>query len=45
MNILFIMCDTLRADFLGCYGNNWIRTPGIDLPPSEGAVFTGRYMY
>jgi arylsulfatase A-like enzyme len=43
MNILFIMCDTLRADFLGCYGNDWIRTPNIDKLSSEGVVFTGCY--
>ena len=43
MNILFIMCDTLRADYLGYYGNRWIRTPNIDRLASEGAVFTGCY--
>ena len=43
MNTLFIMCDTLRADFLGCYGNDWIHTPNIDQLASEGVVFTGCY--
>jgi len=29
-NILFIMCDQLRRDYLGCYGNPALRTPTID---------------
>jgi arylsulfatase A-like enzyme len=29
-NILFITCDQLRKDALGCYGNPVIRTPNID---------------
>jgi len=30
MNLIFVVTDTLRADYLGCYGNPWIRTPNID---------------
>ncbi|GIT71039.1 MAG: hypothetical protein Ct9H300mP28_08530 [Pseudomonadota bacterium] len=29
-NILFIMCDQLRADYLSCYGHPFINTPNID---------------
>ena len=29
MNIILIISDTLRKDYLGCYGNDWVRTPGI----------------
>ncbi|MDA1310963.1 MAG: sulfatase-like hydrolase/transferase, partial [Proteobacteria bacterium] len=29
-NILFIMCDQLRADYLSCYGHPYIQTPHID---------------
>jgi len=43
MNVLFIMTDTLRADYLGCYGNEWIQTPNIDNLAAESAVFTGCY--
>ncbi|MFZ3235814.1 MAG: hypothetical protein WA417_21205 [Stellaceae bacterium] len=25
-NILFIMCDQLRFDYLGCYGHPFLRT-------------------
>lgn len=30
MNIVFLMPDQLRPDFLGCYGADFIRTPHID---------------
>lgn len=30
MNVILIISDTLRRDHLGCYGNDWIRTPHLD---------------
>ncbi len=30
MNVVFLMPDQLRPDFLGCYGAGFIRTPHID---------------
>jgi len=38
-NILFIMCDQLRADALGCTGG-WVKTPNIDRLAREGARFS-----
>ncbi len=35
-NILFITCDQLRKDALGCYGNSVIRTPQIDSIAERG---------
>ena len=29
-NLIFLMPDQLRADFLSCYGANFIETPHID---------------
>ena len=29
MNIIIIIADTFRADHLGCYGNDWIKTPHL----------------
>lgn len=38
-NILFIMCDQLRADALGCTGN-WVKTPNIDRIAREAVRFS-----
>ena len=40
MNVLMIMLDSLRRDHVGCYGNDWIRTPNIDKFSKECVVFT-----
>jgi arylsulfatase A-like enzyme len=42
-NILLITADTLRADFLGCYGRGDIETPGLDRLAGEGALFEQAY--
>jgi len=42
-NILFIMCDQLRADYLGCTGHPEINTPNIDKLASKGVSFTRAY--
>ncbi len=39
-NILFIMCDQLRADYLGVAGHPFLRTPAIDALAAEGVMFT-----
>jgi arylsulfatase A-like enzyme len=39
MNVIVIINDSLRRDHLGCYGNEWIKTPHIDRLASESAVF------
>ena len=38
-NVLFIMCDQLRADYLGCTGHPRMRTPVIDALAREGVLF------
>jgi len=40
LNILLIIIDTLRADHLGCYGYQGIKTPNIDRLAREGVLFT-----
>lgn len=42
-NILFIMADQLRADYLGCNGHPTIRTPTIDGLAALGVNFTRAY--
>ncbi|MGB7317806.1 MAG: sulfatase-like hydrolase/transferase, partial [Planktotalea sp.] len=43
-NILFIMCDQLRYDYLSCYGNTRLQTPNIDLLAQQGVRFTNAYV-
>ena len=43
-NILWIMCDQLRFDYLGCYGHPTIRTPNIDALARRGVRFTHAYV-
>jgi arylsulfatase A-like enzyme len=38
-NILFIMCDQLRADHLGCYGHPYLATKNIDALAARGVRF------
>jgi len=38
-NVLFIMCDQLRYDYLGCTGHPSIRTPNIDRLAQRGVNF------
>lgn len=42
-NILFIICDQLRADYLACYGHPSIRTPVIDALARRGVRFSSAY--
>ena len=42
-NLLLIMCDQLRADVLGCYGNDYVKTPNIDRLAEKGVTFNRAY--
>lgn len=42
-NILFIMCDQLRSDYLGCTGHPTIRTPNIDKLAERGVLFSNAF--
>ncbi len=43
-NILFIMCDQLRWDYLSCYGHPNLHTPNIDALAARGVRFTRAYV-
>jgi arylsulfatase A-like enzyme len=43
-NILFIMCDQLRWDYLSCYGHPTLNTPNIDWLASQGVRFNKAYV-
>ncbi|MYE89353.1 sulfatase-like hydrolase/transferase [Candidatus Poribacteria bacterium] len=42
-NIIFIMPDQLRADFLSCYGAEFIDTPHIDALGTQGVRYSRAY--
>ena len=42
-NILFIMCDQLRWDYLSCYGHLKLHTPNIDFLAQKGVRFDNAY--
>jgi arylsulfatase A-like enzyme len=42
-NILFIMCDQLRADYLSCAGHPTLETPNIDALAARGVRFDRAY--
>lgn len=43
MRILYIDCDSLRSDHLGCYGYDRETSPNIDRIADEGRRFTNYY--
>ena len=43
-NILFIMCDQLRADHLSCYGHPRLHTPHLDGLAQRGVLFDHAYV-
>jgi arylsulfatase A-like enzyme len=43
-NVLFIMCDQLRADYLSCYGHPHLHTPNIDALAARGMRFTQAFV-
>jgi len=43
MNIILIISDTFRRDYLGCYGNKWISTPNLDRFAKKSVIFDRAY--
>ena len=44
MNVLFIMADQLRWDYLSCYGAKHMHTPNLDWLASQGVQFDRAYV-
>ena len=44
MNVIFVLCDTLRQDHLGCYGNRVVQTPNLDRLSRMGVTFDNSYL-
>jgi len=43
VNLLLIVSDTFRWDYIGAYGNKSIQTPALDALASESALFMDAY--
>lgn len=43
-NIMFIMFDQLRWDYLGCTGHPYLKTPHLDRLANKGLRFTNAYV-
>ena len=43
MNVVVLMLDTLRPDYLGCGGHPEVRTPHMDRIAAEGAFLERAY--
>ena len=43
-NVLFIMCDQLRWDYLSCYGHEHLHTPNIDALADRGVRYARSYV-
>lgn len=39
-NVVIVILDSLRKDFVGAYGNEWIQTPNMDALAAESLRFT-----
>jgi arylsulfatase A-like enzyme len=42
-NAVVICADTFRADHIGAYGNDWIRTPNLNQLASQGITFQNAF--
>ncbi len=43
-NVLFVMCDQLRRDFVSCYGSSPVPTPHLDRLAASGVRFDNAYV-
>jgi len=44
MNVIILVCDTFRYDYLGCNGNEWIGTEDLDRFARRAACFDQHYV-
>jgi arylsulfatase A-like enzyme len=42
-NVLFVLCDDIRPDAVGCYGSAHVKTPRIDTLAAEGVRFANAF--
>jgi len=44
MKTLFLVLDTVRRDYLGFHGNDWVQTPNLDWLARTGFVFENHWV-
>jgi arylsulfatase A-like enzyme len=44
MRALFLVMDTVRRDFLSCYGNTWVHTPNLAKLAARGVTFENHFV-
>ncbi|MBC7966000.1 MAG: sulfatase [Fuerstia sp.] len=42
-NVLYILCDDLRPEAVGCFGSEHVKTPHIDALAKRGVTFTNTF--
>ncbi len=42
-NVIVVVTDTLQFNYLGCYGNDWIKTPNYDRFALQATLFENCY--
>jgi arylsulfatase A-like enzyme len=43
-NVIVVMLDSLQFNYVGAYGNTWIKTPNLDRLAREGVLFENNYI-
>ncbi len=43
MNVVLIILDSLQKNYVGAYGNKWIKTPNLDRLAKDSCIFTNAY--
>ena len=43
MNVVLLIVDSLQKNYIGAYGNRWIKTPNMDRLAKESCIFTNVY--
>ena len=44
MNVVLVIMDSVRKDHVGAYGNDWIRTPNLDVVARDSLRFSRPYL-
>jgi hypothetical protein len=43
VNVILVIVNSLGRDYVGAYGNSWIKTPNLDALAKQSLLFTRHY--